>query len=85
MNDMRRPHSWVWRRSMAFAVMAFSMGIITWLTWYGVQDGALHQMIGEGCIWLLAGVFLIYVGGATIDDLVSLVKGVRGIPENEKK
>jgi hypothetical protein len=69
---------------MAFAVMAFSMGIITWLAWYGIQDGRLHQMIAEGCIWLLAGVFLIYVGGATIDDLVSLVKGVRGIPDEKK-
>jgi len=84
MTPERRPHSWFWRRTMAFAMTAFSMTLLTWLSWNGIQNGELHKLIAEGCMWILFGVFLVYVGGATTDDLVSLVKGVRGIPEDKK-
>jgi len=77
----RRGNQWFWRRCMAYAMTAFSMATVTWLTWNGVQDGRLHQMIAEGCMWLLGAIFLIYVAGATIDDLVSIAKGWRGIPD----
>jgi len=79
-----RPHSWLWRRSMAFGVAGFSMFMLLWLAQNGVQDGALHNLIAAGCMYLLGGVFAVYVAGATIDDLVSLVKGVRGIPDEKK-
>ena len=82
--NQRRGNQWFWRRCMAYAMTAFSMSMITWLAWNGVQDGRLHMLIGEGCLWLLGAIFLIYVAGATIDDLVSIVKGVRGIPEAKK-
>lgn len=79
-----KAHPWFWRRLMAFAQVTFSMTMLTWLAWNGVQDGNLHKLIAEGCLWLLFGNFLIYVAGATVDDLVSLVKGVKGIPEDKK-
>lgn len=81
----RRGNQWFWRRLMAYAQVAFSMTMLTWLAWNGVQSGELHKLIAEGCLWLLFGNFVVYVSGATIDDLVSLVKGVKGIPETPKK
>lgn len=63
---------------MAYAMMAFSMTMLTWLAWNGVQDGRLHILIAEGCMWLLGAIFFIYVAGASADDIITLVKGVRG-------
>jgi hypothetical protein len=70
---------------MAYAMTAFSMSLLTWLAWYGVQEGTLHQLIANGCLWLLGAIFLIYVAGATIDDLVSIAKGWRGLPDRRDK
>ena len=68
---------------MAYAQVAFSMALLVWLAWYG-RDGELHKLIAEGCLWLLFGNFVVYVSGSTVDDLVSLVKGVKGIPDNDR-
>lgn len=83
----RRKNSWFWRRLLVYAIVTFCMTMLTWLAWNGVQDGKLHAIIAEGCMWLLVAVYLTYVVGATTDDLISLVNGVRGIAQEieEKK
>lgn len=81
----RRNNSWFWRRLLAYALVTFSMTLLVWLSWNGVQDGRLHLLIAEGCLWLLGAVFMVYVAGATTDDLVSLTKSVRGIADNSKE
>lgn len=71
---------------MAYAMTAFSMTMLTWLAWNG-RDGELHLLIAEGCLWLLAAIFGIYVAGATTDDLISLATGVKSrmLPKQEQK
>ncbi len=80
---MKNPSGWFWRRSMAFIMVAFCMAMITWLAWNGIQNGELHKLIAEGCIWLLAAIFFIYVGAATTDQLVSLTRAFRGLPDKD--
>lgn len=69
---------------MGFAIVAFCMTILTWLAWYGEGASQLHILIATGALWLLGAVYLTYVGGATTDDLVSVAKAVRGLPEDKK-
>ncbi len=57
---------------------AFCMTLLTWLAWHGVQNGELHILIANGCLWLLGAIFFIYVAGASAEDIIVLVKGVRG-------
>lgn len=54
------------------------MTMLTWLAWNGVQSGALHLLIAEGCLWLLFGLALLYVAGATTQDIIALATAVRG-------
>lgn len=64
---------------------ALSGGILINLTWYGQQDGKLHLLIAEGCFWLLGSLVAVYVAGATAQDIVSFVRGVRGIQDQAKE
>ncbi len=80
----RRSNQWFWRRSLVFIITAFCMTALTWLMWNGVQNGELHKIIAQGCMWLLAVIYITYVVGATTDDLVSLAKGVRGIQDHKE-
>ena len=80
----RRVNSWFWRRLLTYMLTAFSMTMLVWLAWNGVQDGELHKVIAEGCLWLLFGMAFIYIGGATADDILSLARTVRGVPEKDK-
>ena len=57
------------------------MTMLTYLAWHGIQDGDLHQLIAEGCLWLLFGIALIYIAGATADDLLSFARTVKGLPD----
>lgn len=78
MSDERRKNQWFWRRLLIFGIAALCSGILIDLTWYGVQDGALHVRIADGCFWTLGLLVFIYVAGATAQDIVALVKGFRG-------
>lgn len=81
--NIKNPTGWFWRRLMAYAMAAFCMTMMTYLAWYGIQDGQLHQLIAEICGWLMGAIFLIYVGAATIDQLVSVLRAFRGLPDKE--
>lgn len=66
---------------MMFSTNAMAAGLLIWLTWHGEQSGQLHLLIAQGCFWLLAGTIFVYVGAATAQDVISLVKAVRGVPD----
>lgn len=76
----RRQNSWFWRRAMAYIMTAFCMSMLTWLALNG-RDGELHILIATGSYYLLGAIFAIYVAGATFEDIITLVKGVRGVPQ----
>jgi hypothetical protein len=78
------PSGWFWRRLLAYAVTAFSMTMLTWLAWNGVQSGELHHLIAEGCFWLLIAVFSVYCGGATMTDIIQLTRAVKGQSEDNR-
>lgn len=80
---IKKGNQWFWRRLMGYAQTTFSMSMLTWLAWNG-RDGDLHKLIAEGCLWLLFGNFLVYVAGATTDDLLMAIKGARGLPMDAK-
>jgi hypothetical protein len=81
-SDERRQGQWKWRRLLIFMTAATCIGLLVWLTWNGTQDGYLHAIIAQGCFWLLGGLVFIYVAGATAQDVVALVKGVRGVGDS---
>ena len=70
--------SWRYRRTMGFAIAAYSMTSLTWLMWYGQQEGSLHKLMTEGHLWILVAIFLVYVAGATLQDVVALLGSWRG-------
>lgn len=79
------PGGWFYRRLLTYAITAFSMCMLTWLAWNGVQNGELHRLIAEGCFWLLVAVFSLYVGGATMSDIITLTRAIKGQPEPARK
>lgn len=81
----QKPSGWFWRRLMAYAMTAFSMTSLTWLMWNGLQDGRLHLLLAEGHLWILIAIFVTYVLGATIPDLITLVGSWRGVAKAPEK
>lgn len=75
---------WFWRRLMAYCMTAFAMTTITWITQSGSQDGMVNRLAVEGCLWLLGSIFMIYVAGATAQDVITLTRAARGSPEPQK-
>lgn len=63
---------------MILSLTVFSMMMLSWLAGNGVQDGKLHLLLAEGFLWLLFGLALIYVAGATTQDIIALVTAVKG-------
>lgn len=73
----RRQGQWFWRRLMIMTLTVFSMTMLVWLAWHAPDD-EIHRLMVQGYFWLLFGLTLLYVAGATTQDIVSLVSAVKG-------
>lgn len=63
---------------MMFSVVAVCCALEVWLAWYGQQSGELHRLQAEGCFYIMGGITFVYVGAATAQDVIALVKAFRG-------
>lgn len=66
--------AWFYRRCLIFSSFVLACAMLAYLAKYGT-DGKLHLLIAEGCFWVIAADILIYVTGASADDLIALRLG----------
>lgn len=76
-------NAWLYRRVMAFIITFHTMAMQWALVSRGASGNAIHEIFAEATAWLLIGIFAIYVGGASADDLLSLRFGQR--PKDQRQ
>lgn len=74
-------NAWYYRRWLIFSSFAYACAQLAYLSHFGVHDSELHQLIAEGCLWIIAVDLLVYVTGASADDLIALRLGQQRVPK----
>lgn len=70
-------NAWTYRRWLIFLSFFYSCAQLAYLSAYGNPTSELHQLIAEGCLWIIFADILIYVTGASADDLIALRLGMK--------